>query len=246
MKIAVAGGTGTVGRKVVAAVESAGHEAVVLSPSRGVDLVTGEGLDAALAGCAGVIDVANTAVWDRESAERFFGTVATNLVEGCARHGVGHLVVLGIVGTDEVDLGYYYGKRLQERIVSEGRVPWTILRATQFFEFAEQNTARVEGDVVELMPMLSQPVATEDVAERLVELVTGEPRGRARPLAGQEKLTLAEMARRLFERTGDRREIRVQELGEVGAQLASGALTPSGEHDRGKRTFADYLAALEV
>ncbi|QFZ19394.1 SDR family oxidoreductase [Saccharothrix syringae] len=242
MKIAVAGGTGVVGRKVVEAVGAAGHEAVVIGRSTGVDLITGAGLDEALAGCGAVVDVSNAAVWTREEAERFFGTVTTNLLAAAGRAGVRHLVVLSIVGADVVDLDYYFGKRRQEELVAAGDVPWTVLRATQFFEFAGQVLAQASGPVAQVPPMLSQPVSTEDVAARLVELAAGEPRGFVPPIAGPERLRLVDMARQVVARRGD--DLRVEELAEGPAGLATGALTPQGEYTEGRRTFADYLDSV--
>ncbi|MDU0294100.1 SDR family oxidoreductase [Saccharothrix longispora] len=242
MRIAVAGGTGVVGRKVVEEVARAGHEAVVLSRAGGVDLTTGAGLDAALTGCEAVIDVSNTAVWTREEAERFFGDVTTHLLDASARAGVRHLVVLSIVGADEVDLDYYYGKRRQEELVTAGPVPWTVLRATQFFEFAAQTLANAEGPVARVPAMLSQPVSTVEVAARLVGLAEGGPQGFATPIAGPERITLADMARRLVARRGD--ALTVEEVGGGPDGLATGGLVPRGEYLEGERTFDGYLDSV--
>ena len=245
MRIAVAGGTGTVGRAVVAEVERTGHASVVLAPSTGVDLTTGAGLDDALAGVDAVIDVSNAAVWTREASESFFTAVTEHLLDACVRAGVRHLVVLSIVGADVVDLDYYSGKRRQEALVAAGPVPWTILHATQFFDFAAQVLRDQSGPVAEVPPMLSQPVATADVAERLVELATGPAQGVAVPIAGPERMTVADMARAVLARRGQDVEVRVQEVpGRTGELMAGGALTPAGEHTVGKHTFAEYLADL--
>ncbi|WP_369137036.1 SDR family oxidoreductase [Modestobacter versicolor] len=245
MRIAVAGGTGTVGRAVVAEVARTGHESVVLAPSTGVDLTTGTGLDDALQGVDAVIDVSNAAVWTREASEAFFTSVAEHLLDACRRAGVGHLVVLSIVGADVVDLDYYYGKRRQEQLVAAGPVPWTVLRATQFFDFAAQVLRPQSGPVAEVPPMLSQPVATADLAARLVELATGPAQGVTVPIAGPERMTVAEMARRVLDRRGEDVEVRVQEVpGRTGELMAGGALTPAGEATIGVHTFAEYLETL--
>ncbi|MFC6087654.1 SDR family oxidoreductase [Saccharothrix lopnurensis] len=241
MKIAVAGGTGVVGRKVVEEVARAGHEAVVISRST-ADLTTGEGLDEALAGCEAVIDVSNGPAWTREEAERFFTSATTHLLDSAERAGVRHLVVLSIVGADEVDLDYYFGKRRQEALVAAGRVPWTVLKATQFFEFAGQVLAQASGPVARVPAMLSQPVATEDVAVRLVELAAGEPRGFVPPIAGPERLRVVDMARQLVARRGD--DLRVEEAEGGPAGLATGGLTPRGEYTGGGRTWAEYLDSV--
>ena len=240
MKIAVVGGTGAVGRRVVEEVTRTGHEPVVLSRSTGVDLLTGAGLDAALAGSEAVVDVSNPADWRRpDEVERFFAEGTGHLLEASARAGVRHLVVLSIVGSDVVDLDYYLGKRRQEALVAAGSVPWTVLRATQFFEFASQVLAGATGPVAQVPPMLSQPVATSDVAARLVELAMGEPQGLAVPIAGPERIRLVDMVRRFVARRGDALE--VEEAGEGPAGLSTGALCPQGEHTEGGRTFAEYL-----
>ncbi|MEU4745697.1 NAD(P)H-binding protein [Actinosynnema sp. NPDC023658] len=242
MRIAVVGGTGVVGRHVVEEVTRAGHEPVVISRSDGVDLLTGEGLDEALAGCEVVIDVSNSPSWSREEVERFFSLGTGHLVESSARAGVRHLVALSIVGADVVDLDYYFGKRRQEAVVTAGPVPWTVLRATQFFEFAAQTLANESGPVVTVPPMLSQPVSTSDLAARLVEVALGEPQGYALPMAGPERMRLVDMARRLVVRRGDGWE--VEEAGEGPAGLADGALCPDGDHTEGKGTFAEYLETV--
>ena len=245
MKIAVAGGTGTVGRAVVAELARTGHESVVLASSTGVDLTIGAGLDAALHGVDAVIDVSNTAAWTREASETFFTAVAEHLLAAGTRAGVRHLVALSIVGADLVDLDYYFGKRRQEALVSAAPIPWTILHATQFFDFAAQLLQGATGPVVEVPPMLAQPVSTADVGARLVELATGPAQGVTLPIAGPDRLTVAEMARQVVARRGEDIEIRVQDVpGRMGELMAGGALVPSGEFTVGERTFAEYLAAL--
>ncbi len=240
MKVAVVGGTGAVGRRVVEEVTRTGHEPVVLSRSGGVDLLTGAGLDAALAGAEAVIDVSNPANWRRtEEVERFFTVGTGHLLEASARAGVRHLVVLSIVGSDVVDLDYYLGKRRQEALVTAGPVPWTVLRATQFFEFASQVLAGATGPVAQVPPMLSQPVSTSDVAARLVELAVGEPQGVTAPIAGPERIRLVDMARRFVARRGD--AVEVEEAGEGPAGLSTGALCPRGGYVQGRETFAEYL-----
>ena len=140
MRIAVAGGTGVVGRYVVGAIDSKVHDSVVLARSRGVDLTTGTGLDAALEGVDAVIDVANVSTMKAAESAAWFELVTTHLLEACARAKVAHLVALSIVGVDRVDLGYYFGKRKQEDLLltNESAVATSVLRATQFHEFAGQ------------------------------------------------------------------------------------------------------------
>ncbi|MGW4111389.1 SDR family oxidoreductase [Actinosynnema sp. NPDC004786] len=243
MKIVVVGGTGAVGRRVVDEVTRTGHEPVVVSRAAGVDLLTGEGLDAAFGGADAVIDVSNPPGWQSpDEVVRFFTEGTRHVVDSAARAGVRHLVVLSIVGSDVVDLDYYLGKRKQEALVTAGPVPWTVLRATQFFEFAGQVLAGATGPVAQVPPMLSQPVSTSDVAARLVELATGEPQGLTTPIAGPERIRLVDMARRLVARRGDALE--VEEAGEGPEGLATGALCPQGDYTEGKRTFAEYLETV--
>jgi len=245
MRIAVAGGTGLTGRLVVEELRRDGHEPVVLARSRGVDLVSGQGLDDALAGCAAVVDVSNVTTVRRDTAVRFFGGTAANLTAAAARAGVGHLVVLSIVGIDRVDLGYYAGKRRQEEVVTGGPVPWTLLRATQFHEFAGQLLERSRGPVAVVPRMLCQPVAVAEVAARLAGLATGAPAGFARELAGPEQLQMTDLGRAVARARHLRRlVVPVRVPGATGRALATGGLLPDGPHDVGRLPFAGALGAV--
>jgi uncharacterized protein YbjT (DUF2867 family) len=244
-KIAVAGGTGLVGRYVVAVLRARGHEPVVLARSTGVDLTTGAGLDRALDGCAAVVDVSNVTTTRRAVAEAFFDAATTHLVDAAARAGAGHLVALSIVGIDDVDLGYYAGKRRQEQVVRAGAVPWTVLRATQFHEFAGQYAGGLRGPVVVVPSMLSRPVAAQEVADRLVGLATGLPLGDTTPIAGPATLRLADMVRGWCRATGRRAlVVPVRLPGAAGRAAAGGALVPAAPFDAGTRTFGEYLSTL--
>ena len=171
-RVAVAGGTGLMGRLVVERLDAAGHEAVVLARSRGVDLLTGTGVDAALAGCSAVVDVTNVGTASGRRSREFFGTVTDRLLTAGVRAGVGHVVALSIVGVDRVGLGYYRGKLHQEELLAAGPLPWTVLRATQFHAFAAQLADRGRGrSPVVLVPRaLSRPVDAAEVADRLAAL----------------------------------------------------------------------------
>ena len=241
MRLAVAGGTGLVGRLVVEEAAARGHEVVVLARSRGVDLTTGAGLGERLAGVEAVVDTTNHVSQKRAESEAFFGGVTRHLLDAGAAAGVRHHLVLSIVGIDDVDTGYYAGKRLQERLVVEGPVPWTILRATQFHEFAEQALGFVRVGPFSLVPrMLSQPVAAREVAGHLVGLAEAGPSGRAPDLAGPERHDMVDLARRV---AGGRRVVPVPLPGKAGRAMRTGALCPAGDGPRGRVTFEEWLAA---
>ncbi len=243
MRVAVAGGTGLAGRLVVRELTERGDEAVVLARSRGVDLTTGAGADAALAGCDAVVDVTNITTTRRASAVAFFEAVSRHLLASAERGGVGHAVTLSIVGVDTVDFGYYLGKRRQEELLAAGPVPWTLLRATQFHEFAAQLVDRGGGSLVVVPTMLSRPVAARDVATHLVDLVHGGPQAVTRPIAGPETLAMADMVRRYLAATGRRRVVLPLRIpGRAGGAMATGRLVPAEPFDSGDVTFESYLA----
>ncbi|RSM51100.1 3-beta hydroxysteroid dehydrogenase [Actinoplanes sp. ATCC 53533] len=239
MKVAVAGGTGLTGRHVIEALSAAGHESVVLARSAGVDLVTGAGLDAALSGVDATIDVSNVTTVRRAAAVGFFERAGRQLLGAAARAGVRHHVALSIVGIDRVSTGYYEGKLRQEEIVRDGAVPWTVLRATQFHEFAEQILERLPGPVAVVPRLKVQPVAVREVAETLVAIAAGEPLKAAPDLAGPRVESLADMARRLV-RTGTVRRRPVLPLWLPGP-MAHGGLLPTGPGPRGTQTFEQWL-----
>ncbi|MCL2734509.1 MAG: NAD(P)H-binding protein [Actinomycetia bacterium] len=244
MRIAVAGGTGWTGKSVVDVLRERGDDPVVLARSTGVDLVTGRGLTAALDGVEAVIDVSNIVTVRRKPAVAFFETATAHLLAAGAQAGVGHHVALSIIGVDRVDYGYYEGKRRQEELVLAGTVPGTVLRATQFHEFAAQTLAR-KGPLVIAPKMLSQPVAVRDVAAHLADLAHGRPLGLAPELAGpEEHLQMDEMVRQLRKARGDRRPLVAVALpGAVGKAMTSGALLPTAPGPRGTQTFAQWLTA---
>ena len=245
MRIAVAGGTGVVGSYVVREAGARGHDVVVLARSTGADLTTGVGLADRLAGVDTVVDVTSTREQQRAKAEAFFGTVTRNLLGAGAEAGVGHHVALSIIGIDLVPSGYYQGKLLQERLVEQGSVPWSILRASQFHEFAQQALGFVTVGPVSLVPrMVTQPVAAREVAAALVDLVEGGPRGRVPDLAGPEVRQLVELVRLVNrERHLGRRVVGVRVPGAWGKGMRSGALTPQEAGPRGTQTFEEWLGS---
>jgi uncharacterized protein YbjT (DUF2867 family) len=240
MRIAVAGGTGLVGRMVVDEARAAGHEVSALSRAGGVDVLTGAGLAEALAGVATVIDVTNTATLSTEGSVAFFGAATEHLLAAEVTAGVGHHVVLSIVGIDALDSGYYAGKLRQEQLVAAGPVPWTVLRATQFHEFAQQVLGWTSGPVIPVPRMLTAPVAAREVAQELVRLAAGAPQGRAADLGGPETFRLPALVRRVRRARGGRHGL-VVPVPAPGA-TGSGALLPGPGALVGKQTFAQWLA----
>jgi len=217
----------------------------VLSRSQGVDLVSGRGLDAALAGADAVIDVASVETLKASTAIEFFTAATGNLVSAAAEAGVGHLVLLSIVGIDRIPYDYYAGKIAQEKVVEASRVPWTILRATQFHEFAEQMFARAKLGPLHIAPNArTQPVAAREVGARLAALAAAEPQGRVRDVAGPREEKLADMVRAFARREGYRGW--VPALNVPGPQMAgmrAGHALPGPDAELGQQTFAEWLAA---
>jgi uncharacterized protein YbjT (DUF2867 family) len=246
MRIAVAGATGNIGARTVSFLERDGHEVVRISRSVGVDLLTGEGLDAALDGVDAVVDTVSSPPVDPEETRRYFATATTNLLASEQRAGVQHHVLLSIVGIDRMDGGtaHYAGKREQERLVEAGPVPWTIVPATQFHDFAAMAASWTERDGVAIIaPLLVQPIAPDDVAAVLAEVATGSPQGRHVDVAGPEPQDLVDMARRTHAVLG--RDVRLipSWSGPLGLEMAGNVLLP-GENARiAATTFDQWLAA---
>lgn len=243
MRVAVAGGTGVVGKHAVQALLAAGHDPVVLARSTGVDLLTGNGLDEALDGVGAVIDVVNKTVLNAARAREFFERTTTQLLAAGARAGVAHHVALSIVGIDDVDEGYYIGKRRQEELVLESDAPVTVLRATQFHEFPIQVIARQPGPIYVMPRMRIQPVAAREVGAALAKLAVGPALGRAPDLGGPKEESPTVMARRCIRQARLRRGvITIPYPGAPGKQIAAGGLLPR-EGDRGAMTFDEWLAS---
>lgn len=245
MRVAVAGGTGLVGRYVVSALSAAGDTPVILARAAGVDITTGAGLDAALTGVDALVDVSNATSTKKKGSVAFFDAGTTNLLAAGARAGVRHHVILSIVGIDLVDFGYYFGKRRQEALALASGRPVSILRSTQFHEFADQLLDRGTGPIAVIPRMQVQPVAAREVAGALVELVTGPPVGMAPELGGPQRRELTDLARAVRTARGSKKlllELRVP--GAAGKAMAGGALVPRGDGPRGRQTFDEWLATL--
>lgn len=246
MIVAVAGGTGLVGRLVGTALRAEGHTPRVLARAAGVDLVSGTGLEGAMAGVSRVIDVSNVRTTSRRKAIAFFQQATANLVQVGEKLGIEHQVALSIVGVDRVDTGYYAGKLAQEQALAAGRVPWSVLRATQFHEFTDQMLA-TPGPLIPGPVMLSQPIAAAEVASALVELVLGDPVGLAPELAGPEPLRMLDLVGRTAKARGSHRPVVPVRLpGAAGKAMAGGALLPAGPGPRGEIAFEMWLTPPEA
>jgi uncharacterized protein YbjT (DUF2867 family) len=250
MKIVVIGGTGLIGRRVGKFLEDEGHDLVVASPSTGVNAVTGEGLAEALRGADVVVDVPNAPSFEDGPVMEFFQTATRNLVAAEKGAGVRHHVVLSIVGADRLpDIGYMRAKTEQEKIVRESGVPFTIVRATQFFEFISALAdAGTVGDTVRLSPVLMQPIAAVDVSAALAKVAVTAPSNAVIELAGPEPRQLADLGRRVLASRSDHRSV-VDDatVGYFGGTVTDESLIPG--HDpaitaqlRGKTGFDDWLA----
>lgn len=241
MRVAVAGGTGVAGRATVEELEAAGHETVVIARSTGVDLFTGTGLAEALEGVQAVVDTTNVDTVRRGKAESFFETESRHLVHAAREAGVGHIVALSIVGIDRVPFGYYQGKLRQEAVLAESEVPVSILRTTQFHEFAAQYLARMKGPVVAVPRWRSRPVSAREVGGTLASLAVSAPRDQLE-LAGPEEEHMAELVRRVAEMRGlHRRIVEFTMPGAAGRALAAGGALPNGRSLRGTQTFDQWL-----
>ncbi|OBF13675.1 SDR family oxidoreductase [Mycobacterium sp. ACS4331] len=210
MRIVVIGGTGRIGSKVVHQLNEHGHDAVAAAPSTGVDTVTGEGLDAVLVGAQTVVDVTNSPSFEEAAAQEFFNASTANLLAAEASAGVLHHVALSVVGTEQLarESGYFKAKLAQETLIAHGSVPYTIVRATQFFEFLGTiaDSATVAGQV-RLPGVLIQPMATTDVAEAVAIAAVNEPVNGITEVAGPEQFRLPDLIRTALTARGDSREV---------------------------------------
>lgn len=243
MRIAVAGGTGTVGRHVVEIARERGHEAISLSRSEGVDLVNGRGLDQALQGAETVIDVSGIQTMSTKKAVDFYTNATQNLLAAEKKAGVRHHVALSIVGIDKATSGLYAGKLVQEDEVRHGGIPWSLLRSTQFHEFVPMAVRAASAGPLVLVPkMFTQPVAAREVAEALVIAAETGPKGRLPDLGGPRAEKLADLVRAYLQKTGKRKRIvQLNVPGRMGKAMRKGGLIPKAGADVGRQTFQEWL-----
>ncbi|RFA07852.1 hypothetical protein B7R54_00460 [Subtercola boreus] len=246
MRIAIAGATGTVGRHVVTVAARRGHDVVPLSRSTGQNVITGRGIDEALTGVTAVIDVTSIQSTSADRSREFFRAATSTLLDAARRGTVTHHVALSIVGIDELPLGYYAGKVEQERLVSDATVPHSILRATQFHEFADQILVRGAVGPLTLVPTgLLRPVAALDVAEALVAIAEAPAPadGRHPDLRGPRDEILLDMVRRVARKRNSRKPIVGVSLpGAYWRGMRSGVLRGDASATEGSATFAEWLA----
>jgi uncharacterized protein YbjT (DUF2867 family) len=246
MNIVVIGGSGLIGRQLATLLRQAGHTVTAASPSSGVNAVTGEGLSEALAGAQVVVDVSNSPSFEDEAVMHFFRASTRNLLDASARAGVGHYVALSVVGSERVPAsGYFRAKVAQEALIQEGRVPYTLVRATQFHEFL-MSIAHVatEGQTVRLPSAPLQPIAASDVAEALADVAVQAPLNGTCEVAGPEAVPLDQLIRQLFQARQDPRAV-VSDPGATyfGSPLEGNALIPGPNARIGKVSLAQWLAS---
>jgi uncharacterized protein YbjT (DUF2867 family) len=245
MKVVVIGGSGLIGSKLVIKLRELGHEAVAASPNSGVNTLTGEGLAEALQGASVVVDVSNSPSFEDAAVLEFFETSTRNLLGAEAVAGVGHHVALSVVGTDRLpESGYFRAKMAQEKLIENSSIPYSIVRATQFFEFVTSIAqAATEGDAVRLAPVLIQPMAAEDVAAAVGRVSVGSPVKGIVEVAGPEQFRLDELIRRgLSARHDPRQVITDPQARYFGAELGERTLVPDGDALLAETRFDDWLS----
>lgn len=244
MKIVVIGGTGRIGSKLVQKLREGGHESVAASPDTGVNTITGEGLAEVLKGASVVVDVSDSPAWDDASVLKFFQTSTHNLLTQEASAKVGHHVALSVVGTDRLsESGYFRGKIAQEKLIKESSIPYTIVHATQFFEFLKGLAdISFDGEKVRLPEALFQPMAADDVASALAKIAVAPPARGVVEVAGPEQFRLDELVRRRLASLHDAREVAADRNARYsGAKIGESTLLPGKDARLGKTRFEDWL-----
>jgi uncharacterized protein YbjT (DUF2867 family) len=245
MKIVVIGGSGLIGSKLVTKLRAHGHQAVAASPQTGVNAVTGEGLAEVLEGASVVVDVSNSPSWEDDAVMKFFETSTRNLLAYEAAAGVGHHVALSVVGTERMlESGYFRAKLAQENLIKASSIPYSIIRATQFFEFVKGITDfSTHGDKVHLPPALIQPMAAEDVASAVGRIAMGAPVNGTVEIGGPEQFRLYELARRYLAARKDPREVVADPNARYyGVDLSERTLVPGEDARLGETRFEDWLS----
>jgi uncharacterized protein YbjT (DUF2867 family) len=244
MKIVVIGGTGLIGSKLVNTLREHRHEAVAAAPNTGVNTITGEGLSEVLKGASVVVDVSNSPSWEDAAVLKFFETSTRNLVSSEAAAGVGHHVALSVVGTDRLsESGYFRAKIAQEKLIKESSIPYSIVHATQFFEFLKGLAdISMVGDKVHLPPVLFQPMAADDVARGISRIAVGQPINGIVEIAGPEQFRVDELVRRRLASLKDTREVIADPNARYsGAKISEKTLLPGNNARLGEIRFETWL-----
>jgi uncharacterized protein YbjT (DUF2867 family) len=244
MKIVVIGGSGLIGSKLVTGLDEDGHEAVAASPDSGVNTITGDGLAEVLEGASVVVDVSNSPSFEDAAVLEFFETSTRNLLAAEAAAGVGHHVALSVVGTERLsESGYFRAKIAQDQLIRASSIPYSIVHATQFFEFIKSiAAAATDGDTVRLAPVLIQPMAADDVARAVGRVAVGSPVNGIIEVAGPEQFRLDELIRRgLSARNDPRNVVADPHARYFGAELSDRTLVPGDDARRGETRFEDWL-----
>ena len=245
MKLVVIGGSGLIGSKLVTKLRDHGHEAIPASPNSGVNTLTGEGLADALHGADVVVDVSNSPSFEDAAVLEFFETSTRNLLDAETAAGVGHHVALSVVGTDRLpDSGYFRAKLAQEKLIEGSSIPYSIVHATQFFEFAGRIAdGATDGDTVRLPPVLFQPIAADDVATAVCGVAVGEPVNGIVEVAGPEQFRFDELIRRaLTARHDPRKVVADPDARYFGARPAERSLVPGDGARLGETRFEGWLS----
>jgi uncharacterized protein YbjT (DUF2867 family) len=244
MKIVVIGGSGLIGSKLVKKLGEHGHDAIAASPDSGVDTLTGEGLDAALEGASVVVDVSNAPSWEDAAVMEFFKTATGNLLAAEAAAGVAHHVALSVVGTERLtESGYFRAKLAQETLIAESSMPYSIVRATQFYEFVNHIADEAtDGNTVRLPPALIQPMAADDVASGVGRVAVGAPLNGMVEIAGPEQFRLDQLIRGVLTTHDDPREVVTDPQARYfGINPSEGALLPGADARLAETRFSDWL-----
>ena len=251
MKIVVIGGSGLIGSKVVNILRQRGHEVVAASPSSGVNTLTGEGLTKALKGAEVVVDVANSPSFEDKPAMDFFETSGRNLLSADKSAGVKHHVALSVVGTDRLTgsgpgslSGYFRAKMAQENLIKASGIPFTIVHATQFFEFVKSIAqSAADASTIQLSSVLMQPMASDDVAAAVADVALGEPMNAMVEVAGPDKIRQDELVRQYLSATGDPRNVVTDaNAGYYGIKVNDQSLVPGDNARIGPTHFSDWLS----
>jgi uncharacterized protein YbjT (DUF2867 family) len=244
MKIVVIGGTGLIGSKTARILRESGHDVVAAAPNTGVNTITGEGLKEAMAGTQVVIDLANSPSFEDQAVAEFFRTSGRNLLASETAAGVRHHVAVSIVGTDRTpENGYFRAKVVQEKLIEASRIPYTIIRSTQFMEFLGAIAASsADGNIVRLSPGLFQPIAADDVAAAVADVALAAPRNGIVEIAGPERAPFSEIVARYLKAIGDARQVVSDpEARYWGGRVEEHSLVPLGEARLGRIGLDEWL-----